>query len=169
MHTEFSPKLDLIFQSKLAYPYPDMLLLSSRWAKLLCVNICFIFFPLNQIICCGYTNKQSHNSVSKWTCSPTPCLTLFRPMEFSIKLHAIKSGWSIVYIEGLQIIISKNCTSLIINFVSENSEDPYEMPHNVAFHLGLHCLTKYPFRGFQSPKGQAKTWHIFVNFQYHIS
>ena len=23
------------------------------------------------------------------------------------------------------------------------------MPHFVAFHLGLHCLPKYPFRGFQ--------------------
>ena len=27
-------------------------------------------------------------------------LTLFKPMEFSIKLHTIKSGWSIVNIEG---------------------------------------------------------------------
>ena len=34
-------------------------------------------------------------------------LTLFRPMEFSIKLHTIKSAWSIVYIEGSQVIISK--------------------------------------------------------------
>ena len=25
-------------------------------------------------------------------------LTLFRPMEYSIKLHTIKQGWSIVYI-----------------------------------------------------------------------
>ena len=35
-------------------------------------------------------------------------LTLLRPMEFSIKFHTVKSGWSIVYIEGLHIIISKN-------------------------------------------------------------
>ena len=34
--------------------------------------------------------------------------TLFEPMEFSIKLDTIKSGWSIVYIEGSQVIISKN-------------------------------------------------------------
>ena len=27
-------------------------------------------------------------------------LTLFRPMEFSIKLHTKKSGWPTVYIEG---------------------------------------------------------------------
>ena len=39
-------------------------------------------------------------------------LTLFRPMEFSIKLHTIKSGWSIVYIEGSHVIIKKkNCIS----------------------------------------------------------
>ena len=29
-------------------------------------------------------------------------------MEFSIKLHTMKSGWSIEYIEGSHIIISKN-------------------------------------------------------------
>ena len=28
-------------------------------------------------------------------------------MEFSIKFHTVKSGWSMVYIEGLQAIISK--------------------------------------------------------------
>ena len=33
---------------------------------------------------------------------------LFRPMEFSIQLHTIKSEWSIVYIVGSQVIISKN-------------------------------------------------------------
>ena len=28
-----------------------------------------------------------------------------------------------------------------------NSEDPDEMQHYAAFHLGFHCLSKYPFRG----------------------
>ena len=28
------------------------------------------------------------------------------------------------------------------------------MPYYVAFHLGLHCLPEYPFRGFQYTKGQ---------------
>ena len=27
--------------------------------------------------------------------------------------------------------------------------DPDEMQHYAAFHLGLHCLHKYPSRGFQ--------------------
>ena len=30
-----------------------------------------------------------------------------------------------------------------------NSADPDEMQHYAAFHLGLHCLLKYPFRGSQ--------------------
>ena len=32
--------------------------------------------------------------------------------------------------------------SLSIAVVLSNSIDPDEMPHNVAFHLGLHCLSK---------------------------
>ena len=30
-------------------------------------------------------------------------------------------------------------------FVLANSKDPSEMPHDAAFHLGLHCLPKYAF------------------------
>ena len=37
--------------------------------------------------------------------------------------------------------------SLMIIFLS-NSADHDEIHHNAAFHLGLHCLPKYPFRGF---------------------
>ena len=33
-----------------------------------------------------------------------------------------------------------------------NSVDPDEMPHYVAFHLGLPCLQTYLFRGFQNKK-----------------
>ena len=29
-----------------------------------------------------------------------------------------------------------------IHVVWQNSDDPDEMPHNVAFHQGLHCLLK---------------------------
>ena len=39
-------------------------------------------------------------------------LTHFVPMEFPIKFDTVKSGWSIVYIEGSQVIISeKYCIS----------------------------------------------------------
>ena len=34
-----------------------------------------------------------------------------------------------------------------------NSADPDEMQHNAAFHLSLHCLPMYPFKGFQYTMG----------------
>ena len=34
-----------------------------------------------------------------------------------------------------------------------NSADPDEMLHVAAFHWEIHCLPKYPFRGFQYTKG----------------
>ena len=40
-------------------------------------------------------------------------------------------------------------------FTFINSVDTDEMQHNAAFHLGLPCLPKYPFRGFHSTKGYA--------------
>ena len=82
-------------------------------------------------------------------------LTNFRPMEFSIKLHTIKSGWSIIYIEGSWVRISKKILyffPLKIDLVFSSSADPDEMLHYTAFHLGLHGLPKYLFRGFQSTK-----------------
>ena len=38
----------------------------------------------------------------------------------------------------------------MINFDLANSSDPDEMPHYVAFHLGLRCLPKYLFTGLRS-------------------
>ena len=68
--------------------------------------------------------------------------------EFLITFDTVKSGWSILYIEGSQVIISiqKNL-SLKIDFALANSADPDEMLHYAAFHLGLHCLPKYQFWG----------------------
>ena len=40
-----------------------------------------------------------------------------------------------------------------IFFTFTNSVDPDEMQHYAAFHLGLHCLQKYLFRGFPNSKG----------------
>ena len=72
-------------------------------------------------------------------------------MEFPIKFDIPKPGWSIVYIQGSQVIISKNIIflSLKIGFVLANSAYSDEMPQYAAFHMGLHCLLKYLFRGFQ--------------------
>ena len=43
--------------------------------------------------------------------------------------------------------------SLLVLFILANNADLDEMQHNAAFHLGLHCLPKYPFRDSQYPKG----------------
>ena len=51
---------------------------------------------------------------------------------------------------GVKLKFKKKCFRLF-NFT--NSADPDEMPLNAAFHLGLHCLQKYPFRGFPNTKG----------------
>ena len=63
----------------------------------------------------------------------------------------LKSEWSFIYIEGSQVIIFKKYC--IFYLVLANSADPDEMQHNVAFHLGLHCLPKYPFWDFWYSKG----------------
>ena len=65
-------------------------------------------------------------------------------MEFSFKLHTIKSGWSIIYTEGVTSFkLIKNTVFLSLKidfFVLANSVDPDEMLPYVAFHQGLHCL-----------------------------
>ena len=44
-----------------------------------------------------------------------------------------------------------------IAFILSNSAVPDEMPHSMAFHLGLHCLLKYPLGVYciQRVKGDA--------------
>ena len=44
-------------------------------------------------------------------------------------------------------------TSVQRFFTFTNIVMPDEMQHNAAFHLGLHCLQKYSFMGFQKTKG----------------
>ena len=44
------------------------------------------------------------------------------------------------------IIFSVDC------IVLSNSVDSNETWHFAAFHLGFHCLSKYPLRGIQSMK-----------------
>ena len=45
------------------------------------------------------------------------------------------------------------CHEDLLFFFFVNSADPDEMPHYVAFHLGLHCLPKYLLAGIQNEKG----------------
>ena len=65
-------------------------------------------------------------------------------------------GCSIVYIQGSKVYnfqIKTVIFSLKFIFILANSVDPDEMPHDVAFHLGLHCLPKYAFRSHNYTKG----------------
>ena len=65
-------------------------------------------------------------------------------MEASFWFDTVNMGWSIVYIEGSQVIFFPNKIAfftLKIVFVLANSVDPDEVPH-----LGFHCLLKYVFR-----------------------
>ena len=75
-------------------------------------------------------------------------------MEFSIQFETVRSGWSIVYIEGLQVIISKNIKFLSpkIYPVLANSTDPNEMTLYGAFHLGPHCFCKDTRLGVSGPQ-----------------
>ena len=51
--------------------------------------------------------------------------------------------------------------SLTIIFVYSKSTDSDEMRHDGAFHLGFHCLPKYPFRGIWSIKGLNLCFQIW--------
>ena len=76
-------------------------------------------------------------------------------MDFPIHNDTISMELPIVYFKGSQVEISNYdvLLSLKIVLILANSADPDEMQHYSAFHLGLHCLHKYPFRGFQHTKG----------------
>ena len=78
-------------------------------------------------------------------------------------MDTVKSGWSIVYIEGVTGNTFQNIVfhSLKNDFVLANSVDPDEMSHYAAFHLGFQCLLKYPFRGFYSSKVNGNGRHKF--------
>ena len=70
-------------------------------------------------------------------------------MEFPIKIYTIKSEWSIVYIEGSILLYFYLCSAI--------SAEPDERPRYAVFHLGLHCVPKYPFRGFLFSNGYTNT------------
>ena len=57
--------------------------------------------------------------------------------------------------------------SLKIDFDPTNSADTDEIPHGVAFHTGLHYLSKHPFRAFLSTKGKVSK-HRSMQFQFQF-
>ena len=71
-------------------------------------------------------------------------------MDFPIHIDTISMGLSILSFKRTQVEVS-NCDdflSLNVDLILANSADPDEMQHYAAFHLDLHCLPKYPLRGF---------------------
>ena len=57
-----------------------------------------------------------------------------------------------MYLKGSQVDISQLYDVLMFlrnDFTLTNSVDPDEIPHYAAFNQDLHCLSMYPFRGFQ--------------------
>ena len=71
-------------------------------------------------------------------------LTLNTLMDSSFWFDTINLGRSIVYMERLQVMISKyNCIFYSEDmFILTNCVNPYEMLHCVAFHVCLYCLQK---------------------------
>ena len=72
-------------------------------------------------------------------------------MDFSIHtggIDTISIALPILHFKGPQVDFFLNhgvFLSLKVVLILADSADPDEMPH----YLGLHCLPKYPFKGFQ--------------------
>ena len=70
-------------------------------------------------------------------------------MDYALPIDRISMDLPILYFKGSQVEISiyDAFPSQIFVFIFANSADPDVMPHDVAFHLGLHCLQKHLFTG----------------------
>ena len=81
-------------------------------------------------------------------------LTFCILMDFPIHIKAIKMGLSIIYLKGHRPLFPDYdlFLSLRIVLTLTNSVDPDE----IKFYLGLHFLSKYPFRGLQYTNGYAR-------------
>ena len=79
-------------------------------------------------------------------------LSTFIKLPFSIKTFVL-SICKLPLKTGFTVFLS-----LKVVIILENSADPDEMQLYVSFYLGLHCLSKYPFRGF--PPIQRVKWHV---------
>ena len=81
-------------------------------------------------------------------------------LSIPISLIQLQQDGPLYILKGLIIISKKYLIS-----VSElaNSVDHDDMPHSAAFHMCLHCLQKYLFRGFQSTKGSFTEKNDFIS------
>ena len=79
-------------------------------------------------------------------------------MKCSINFDAVKSGWSIVFIEGSQVFISKNKFVVFLNivfFFLANSADPGEMLYFAKVLV------------YEMAIGHSN-WHTFVQLLDHV-
>ena len=75
-------------------------------------------------------------------------------MYFPMQIKAIKMWLFIMYFKGSHVNIFRLlCISVPQDCFYLNSVDPDIMPQYAAFHQGLHCLSKYSFRGLPYTKG----------------
>ena len=88
-----------------------------------------------------------HFSLRSWFCLFLSCPYCTRSLitvDISFWFDTLHLGKPIWHIEGPEVIPNKIAfLSLKIVFVIANSVDSDEMPHYVAFHLGLNWLPKY--------------------------
>ena len=75
-------------------------------------------------------------------------LTLCFLLDFLISIDTICMGLPTVYFKGSQVEFSELCCISAPEGCFNISKQ-----HYAAFHLGLHCLQKYSFRGFPNTKG----------------
>ena len=73
-------------------------------------------------------------------------LSTFIKLLFAIKIFVL-SIFEWPFYTGLTVFLSLNVVLILAN-----SADHDEMQLYAAFHLGFHCLPKYPFRGVQYTK-----------------
>ena len=84
-------------------------------------------------------------------------------MEFPIYIDEISMGLSIVYFKESQVDFSKSCciSALKVVLIIASGVNPDEMQHHAAFHLGPHCLPKYPFRGSTIQSVKSRFFSIY--------
>ena len=71
-------------------------------------------------------------------------------------IDTISMGLPILYFKGSHVDFFLNndvFLSLNVVLILLNSADPHEIQLYAAFHMGLHCLPKYSYRGFPEYKG----------------
>ena len=85
-------------------------------------------------------------------------------MGFPMHINAIMMGCPLYILRGhsSEFLNYDVCQSVKIVLASVKNEDPKGMQHYASFHLGLHYLPKYPFRGFKNinQAGRPMIMHI---------